>query len=354
MRKRFTESRTYDEAYAIADRRIQDAINIYDVYKEKEKIEHKKYFVERVCPFCGEKDYWQEEKFHKRYGVAKCKRCNSLYVNPCPVTEVLTDYYNNYSCNTMLEEVYQERAKKENNAILNARLDTIFKYILKLNQSSIRILEVGCSNGSFLSKLRKYIEERQIKKKIEYVGVDTNENAINSNTDDKVTLIASTIEDFLDKTELKFDIVWHTELVEHIIDPFTLFQNLYKVMNFGAYMIFTTPNDYSLEMKVLSYNVPRVLACNIFPPMHLNAFSTINVSHFAMRNNFCVEEITTPGFFDVEILEMEKEYLQDDLLKKITDMSEDEKELLQNMISKAGASSHLQCVLSKPKEEISK
>ena len=162
MRKRFTESRTYEQAQAIAERRIADAIEIYDVYKRKEENEHRKYFIERPCPFCGEREYRTEEKFHDRYGVARCRRCNSLYVNPCPVPELLSDYYNNYSCNEMLEEVYQKRAEKENNAILDTRLDTIFEYIMKLERSKIRILEVGCSNGSFLSKLRKYTERNRI------------------------------------------------------------------------------------------------------------------------------------------------------------------------------------------------
>lgn len=55
MRKRFTESRTYEQAQAIAERRIADAIEIYDVYKRKEENEHRKYFIERPCPFCGER-----------------------------------------------------------------------------------------------------------------------------------------------------------------------------------------------------------------------------------------------------------------------------------------------------------
>lgn len=347
MRKRFTESRTYEQAYAIANSRIADAIKIYDVYKAREKEEKKEYFKKRPCPFCGEEEYEEEEKFHERYGVARCKRCNSLYVNPCPVPEVLTDYYNNYNCNVMLEEVYQKRAEKESNAILDTRLETILKYISLMKKEKIRILEVGCSNGSFLSKIREYMETADVKKEIEYIGVDTNENAINSNQDTKIKLIASTVEDFLEKTDMKFDIVWHAELVEHIINPFELFQKLYGAMNENSYMIFTTPNDYSIEMRALSYNVPRVLACNIFPPMHLNAFSTVNVTHFAIRNNFCVEEISTPGFFDVEIFEMQKEYLQEELLKDISELSEEEKEFLQNLICLGGASSHLQCVLSK-------
>lgn len=344
MRKKFLESRTYEQAYAIAERRIQDAIALYDNYAEGGE-----HFKERVCPFCGEKEYYNEVKFHDRYGVARCKSCNSLYVNPCPTQEVLNDYYDNYECNIMLEDVYKKRAQKETNAILDTRLETIAEYIDKIPRQTVRILEVGCSNGSFLTKLRKRMEGSNIDKKLEYVGVDANKNAILANEDENLNLIHSTIEEYLEQTEERFDIVWHTELVEHIIDPFSLFQKLYTVMNPDSYMIFTTPNSFSLEMNNISYNVPRVLACNIFPPMHLNAFSTINVSHFALRSGFCIEKIETPGFFDVEIFEMQKEYVSNELLKAIPDMTEEQKEYLQDLIVMSGASSHLQCVLSKRK-----
>ena len=35
MRKRFTESRTYEEAYMIGKQRIDDAIKIYDSYSNR-------------------------------------------------------------------------------------------------------------------------------------------------------------------------------------------------------------------------------------------------------------------------------------------------------------------------------
>lgn len=345
MRKRFLESRTYEQAYAIAEKRIEDAIALYDNYTSKGD----GYFKERVCPFCGEKEYTNEVKFHERYGVARCVSCNSLYVNPVPVQEVLNDYYDNYECNKMLEDVYKKRAQKDTNAILDTRLETIVEYIYKIPRDTVKILEIGCSNGSFLTKLRKRMNETDINKKIEYIGVDANKNAILANEDKELNLIHSTIEDYLQQTKDSFDIVWHTELVEHIIDPFSLFQKLYAVMNKDSYMIFTTPNSFSLEMNNLSYNIPRVLACNIFPPMHLNAFSTINVSHFALRSNFCIEKIETPGFFDVEIFEMQKEYVTNELLKAIPDMTEEQKEYLQDIIVMSRASSHMQCVLSKRK-----
>lgn len=53
MRKSFLESRTYDEAKAIAVQRIKDAERLFDFYSNKDTA---KYFVERPCPFCGAKN----------------------------------------------------------------------------------------------------------------------------------------------------------------------------------------------------------------------------------------------------------------------------------------------------------
>lgn len=343
MRKKFTESRTYEEAYTVAQQRIDDAVKLYDEYKH----DMDKYFIKRPCPFCGEESYTEEVPFQNRYGVARCKKCNSLYVNPCPTQEVLNDYYNNYECNTMLEAVYKKRADKEKSAILDGRIETIISYIHKVNRDTIKILEIGCSNGSFLAKLKRRVNELQIQKTIEYIGVDTNENAIRESVDTELNLVAATIESYLETTQEKFDIIWNSELVEHLIDPFSVFEKLYHVINQGGYMIFTTPNDASIEMKNLSYNVPRVLACNILPPMHLNAFSVQNVAHFVMRSGFSVVDISTPGKFDVEIFEMQKEYLDNPLLLEIENMTEEQKEYLQNIITISGGSSHLQCVVTK-------
>lgn len=347
MRKRFTESRTYEQAVEIANRRIQDAILLYDRYREREALEKKSYFIARPCPFCGMDDYTEEPKFHERYGVARCRHCHSLYVNPCPTQEVLNDYYVNYECNAMLEAIYQQRAQKEHSAILDTRVETILNYLVQIPRNELRILEIGCSNGSFLRKLRQEVERRGIKKQVQYVGVDTNRNAVLSNTDPQIELVHATIEDYLETDNIKFDMIWHAELIEHIIDPYGLFQKLYHAMNDDSYMIFTTPNDNSIEMKVLSYHVPRILACNIFPPMHLNAFSTVNIAHFALRNQFRIVSIETPGQFDVEIFELQKDYIKNDLIRKITLASEDEKADLQDLICMAGGSSHMQCVLAK-------
>lgn len=343
MRKRFIENRTCEEAYMIAEQRIKDAIQLYDKYKDCKE----EYFVERPCPICGETKYTKEEAFQERYGVARCVRCHSRYVNPCPTQEVLNDYYNNYECNVMLEAVYKKRATKEKSAILDSRVEMIIKYMEKIEREHIKILEVGCSNGGFLLKVKNAIEQKKVKKSVEFIGIDVDENAIKMSVDDKLCLIASTAEEYLATTEEKFDIIWHAELMEHLIDPYSVFLKMHRVLNDNGYMIFSTPNDASLEMEYLSYNIPRVLAGSIYPPMHLNAFSTQNISHFIMRCGFSVVDILTPGNFDVEILEIQKQYVDNENINKFETLEEPQKELLQNIIAMSRGSSHMQCVVTK-------
>lgn len=352
MRKKLLESRTYKEARNIGEQRIQDAIAVYDKYM---RIENSgggnKYFKQRSCPFCGESVYTEEPKFQNRWGVARCVRCHSLYVNPCPTQQVLDDYYNNYECNKMLEDIYRKRAEKKENAILDTRVEMILDYVRKIPKEDVSILDVGCSNGSFLSRIRSEAAQAGIRKNLDLVGIDVNKNAVKRKVDSMLNLICSSVEEFLEETKLRFDIVWHSELVEHLIDPYGVFVKLNGAMREGGVMIFTTPNDYSLEMENFSYNIPRPLACNILPPMHLNAFSTINVPIIALRSGFYVESIQTPGNFDVELLEVDIEHIKNGFLKRIKQFSEEDKEFIQNIIVGSHGSSHLQCVLAKPVKE---
>ncbi|MEF9940872.1 MAG: methyltransferase domain-containing protein [Lachnospiraceae bacterium] len=343
--KRFSENRTEEERINIYNQRIKDAIELYQKYHTE--------FVDRDCPFCEyhmsqeEAKEFAQERFHNTYEVVCCKHCNSLYVNPCPTQEMLNEYYMYGKCNELLEEVYKKRAKKKSSDILDSRVICIAKYIENIKKDEIKLLELGCSSGGFLYRLKEYLKFIDSNKKVRLVGVDTNRGAIESNTDQELELYFGTAEEFLRTTDICFDIVWHTELIEHIINPGELFQMLYKKMNKGAYMIFTTPNAYSLEMKTLSYNAPRPLAPSIFPPMHLNAFSTINVSHFAIKHGFSVVTIETPGEFDLDMLELQRESNNNEMVLDILKMDENTKGLVQAILAKTGGSSHMRCVLQK-------
>lgn len=215
--KHFSESRTYEEAVAIHLQRVEDAISYFEKYKDTGE------FFIRECPFCGYDEYEEEEKFYDRYGVARCKKCNSIYVNPCPSQLVLNDYYAHAKCNSMLEKIYTKRDLKEKSEILDSRVTFLADFIDKIHKPEVSLLELGCSNGSFLRKIRRYLEQSNVSKKVRLIGVDTNPEVISSNQDSSLELHYGTAEDFLKNYKGSFDIIWHTELIEHIISPYNLF-----------------------------------------------------------------------------------------------------------------------------------
>lgn len=337
--RKFSENRSFEEAIEIYNQRIEDAITIYNKFSSE--------FIIRPCPFCQSGKYEELEPFHDRYGIVKCKRCNSIYVNPCPTQEALNYYYKNCKCNELLERIYTRRAENTKKTALDSRVQFITKYILENDKDEINILELGCSSGGFLKKLKNHLESICCKKKVSFFGVDTNKSAIESNDDLELNLYFETAENFLAKTDLKFDIVWHAELIEHIIDPISLCKAVNRVVYNNGYMIFTTPNYNSLEMKSISYNAIRILACSVFPPMHLNGFSTLNITHFAIICGFSIVKIETPGVFDVDMISLQALDSENKLVNRLTNLSENMKGFVQKVLQETDSSSHMQCVFRK-------
>lgn len=133
-------------------------------------------------------------------------------------------------------------------------------------------------------------------------GIDIDKFAVQNPVDDEIILHHSSAEEFLEKSEHKFDLILHFELIEHPYNPYGFCCALYKLLNDKGLMYFHTPNALGLDNTVLSDNDFRPLTHGIFPPMHLNAFTTPNVTHFLIRCGFNVNKIETPGNFDVDIV----------------------------------------------------
>ena len=189
----FTENRTRKEALTIYNQRVEDAKIIYDKFSDT--------FLQRSCPYCLSDKFKPEEKFIDLYDVAKCSRCNSLYVNPVPSPEALQYYYNKCKCNLLLDDLFIKRGKKKSkNVVNNGKLNRVMDVIKNLN-GSINILEIGCGSGSFLNLLDETL--KQTDKKYSLYGVDLDENALNKNENKDIKFVVGNAETF--EINEKFD-----------------------------------------------------------------------------------------------------------------------------------------------------
>jgi 2-polyprenyl-3-methyl-5-hydroxy-6-metoxy-1,4-benzoquinol methylase len=332
---RFEDNRSLEDAKEIYLQRIEDARYIFKKHKDS--------FNHRNCPYCGADDYSHIEDFDNSYKVAACNVCSGHYVNPCPDVNALSDYYNNGRCNILLEEIVKKRQNRKSvSFIFDNRLAEVCDIILnRLNKKEIKILEIGCSSGIFLDKLQKYLSEKLPNYQFSLFGVDIDSNAICNSANDSLNLICQSIESYLENANQTFDIILHFELIEHLFDPYNFILNVKKLLSDDGYMLFTTPNYNGLEMIASSYNDFRLLAHGIFPPMHLNAFSTINISHFIIRAGLRLVNVSTPGNFDVDMVRIAQNKPERSIWSYFNTLDENTLGFIQEMVKSLKCSSHM-------------
>ena len=333
------ENRTKAQAEEIYNQRIKDSEEVFEKFSGQ--------FIERVCPVCGEQESSELTKFNGQYGVVSCNKCLSTYVNPSPNLDALDYYYNSCECNKQLGNLLKERVGRKG-VILSERTLLVLKIVRKLleTKTTINILEIGCNSGAFLYELKQALVEERCDSNVSLEGIDIDKSAIENPVDDGIALHHSSAEDFVEKSLHKFDLILHFELIEHLHNPFEFCCALYELLNDKGLMYFHTPNALGLDNTVLSYNDFRPLAHGIFPPMHLNAFTTQNVTHFLIRCGFNVNKIETPGNFDVDIV---KQFGSNKSELTVINEISDEKSLaiFQYVLRELGASSHLAVLASK-------
>ena len=209
-------NRSLCDAIKIYEQRIKDALDVYSVFKDK--------FYLRPCPVCGKTDNQEIDKFHGTYGIVKCDFCASVFVNPCPTLDTLEYYYNNCVCNEMLGKIYRKRCLSKN-LIISDRTTHIIEMIKKLlhyrkDDRPLKILEIGCGSGVFLSELKQGLSIEGLLNLCELYGVDIDQKAIRKSVDPDLNLFSASAEEFSKNNSCKFDMIIHFELIEHLSDPF--------------------------------------------------------------------------------------------------------------------------------------
>lgn len=342
---RFTVNRSLEEAEMIYQARITDARANWERFKAT--------FSERDCPICGSAKKRAEDSFRDTFGVDRCLACNTPYVNPVPGEEALADYYRNAESVRMCNQVLKKRSGEKKHFIADERMKVVLGLAGKWaqRQGKLNILEIGCNQGAFLSGLHRALEDSYPHLECELTGIDIDAGAVAMGEDPGVTLLHESAGSLgaKEKWQNYFGLVLCFELIEHLPDPAAFMQDAFRVLADGGGMVITTPNAGGLEIRAAGYNHYRLLSHTIFPPFHLNSFSTANITHFALRNGFNVETIETPGKLDVDLVGIyaENSSTVPDIYREIPGLSEECRGWLQALVSDLKVSSNMLVVLGK-------
>tara|TARA_Y100000996_G_scaffold111843_1_gene82789 strand:- start:218 stop:1264 length:1047 start_codon:yes stop_codon:yes gene_type:complete len=328
-------NRSNIEAHNIFIQRIKDSHKIYDKFHSD--------FIERSCPICGSSNNILVEPFIEKFSISRCNHCLSYFSNPCPSNKSLNYYYNKCKCNTELGKLLGSWKRKKSKIISDRTLEVlkIIKEKLKLKKF-ISILEVGCHSGAFLSELENELINLGILDNVKIDGIDIDSEAIKNNQTKKSNLKNISAEE-LSSYNKKYDLIMHFELIEHLPDPFKFMLSTKNLLDSDGVTYFHTPNAMGFDNQALWYNDFRPLAHGIFPPMHLQAFTTHNIILFLDRCGFSLNELKTPGKFDVDMINNYSKEINKhkSVFKLIKNFNEDQRNIIQLWLQKLKCSSHM-------------
>ena len=149
-----------------------------------------------------------------------------------------------------------------------------------INGEGTTLLDVGCGDGEFISKLPLWMRSygcgyEKPKQNINFKRVDLNKDNIPFKT--------------------KFDIVTCMELIEHIENPFKLIRELSRVTKKNGVVVLSTPNVqswyyriyYMLTGKLIGFEQKDGYSFDHITPIHWHVFKKYIEEHFV------IEKITT-------------------------------------------------------------
>lgn len=159
-------------------------------------------------------------KGYERHDMAVCGKCGFVFMYRVPTMQELTDHYKTYS--------YAGSPGQSTLISFNRLLDTFESY-----RKNNNLLDFGCGRGWFLDEAKK--------RGWNVYGTEFSQEAV-SLCESKGIIMKNgnlLMEDF---DGVRFDVVFCSEVIEHVNDPVPQLKSMFKVLRPGGCIYLTTPN----------------------------------------------------------------------------------------------------------------
>lgn len=294
-------------------------------------------FIKVCCPACeGLKHFVQFNKLGFDYVL--CEDCNTLFVNPRPSFEALKNFYvqspsTQFWINDFFKPVVEVRRQK----IFRPRAEYVSQLIG--HDSKYTIADIGAGFGLFLEELATLCNL------VKLVAIEPSIEMSSICKSKGFHVLPYALEN-INGWDEQFDLLTSFELFEHIYDPYKYFKKARHLLREDGQLILTTLNGEGFDIQVL-WEKSR----SVFPPHHLNFFNPLSIKLLLERSGFIVEDISTPGKLDWNIVEemIIRENIEiGRFWKLLTNKGNDcAKKEFQNWIEKHKLSSHMRVLARK-------
>lgn len=246
-------------------------------------------FVTVPCPACGSQACtYRLEKFTFRY--VTCDGCGTLYMSPRPSPEVMASYYSNsenyqYWARFIFPSSEASRREKLHRPWLARVVGFCERYAIARGL----LVEVGPGFGTFCRLAQESGQFREV------VAIEPTPEMAQACQSRGVRVIAKGIEDINDEVEAA-DVVVAFEVVEHLFEPRTFFQQCARLLRPGGLLVVSCPNGQGFDIAVLGSLSQAIDA------EHVNLFNPQSLGLLVKACGFEVLEMTTPGRLDAELV----------------------------------------------------
>jgi SAM-dependent methyltransferase len=328
MRNLLKEYKTFD----IDPKKLRSADFFSDLmaYRRTVMNRYRKLIKRRVsafsCPLCrGIKG--TEFLNCGKYVLVECKKCGLVSPNIDFTGLEKAEFYNDsdYVEDTKREILSTYEYRKKTYA--PERLNYILRKIKDVKKEKIKLLDVGCGPGYFLSYLKD--------NKISYKGIELADFLVDVCRKKGLNVEKIKVED---EAKNAYNIVTLYDVLEHISRPVDFMNSISNALVKGGYVVVYTPNIHSV-----SYVLMKGMQNTLLPFQHLCFYDKASVDYLCDKTGFKVVATENYGLDIIDYFCM-RQYLDGfDYLAKLKDFIK----VIQSIVDKQGLSNHTRIILKK-------
>jgi len=280
------------------------------------------------CVLCKGRDGRLFLEWEAGYQLFLCQNCSAVSPNILLEDKKLhiDDIYNtdDYMAKFIREVDKQFEYRKKH---LGEERYNIIVEKSTLDPKKIKILDVGCGAGYFLSVLND--------KNIAHKGLEMTPYLVDYCKQKGLNVAGN---DLGAEPDDEYDVIVLFDVLEHICDPVSVFKTIHQKLRRKGYCMAFTPNIFSVGYELMGGKQNTML-----PFEHLCFYNKESLSYLANQSNFRIDDIETRGLDMMDYLLM-KEY-EDSY--PYTDKLKDMMQLVQAILDKKELSNHFRVTFRK-------
>lgn len=222
-----------------------------------------------ICKACGSELHEENSIGNKNgYNLLQCNSCKTVTVSPFPSEQELIEFYQNYKGTSGYNKKREKKIKRS-----LKRVRKISKYT-----KGKKFLDVGCNAGYAVYAAQQL--------GFDAFGIELDCETVSEAQEEfgKENFKCTTIQEFA-KTDQKFDVIYTSEVIEHVPDPGSFLKAVSDLLVEGGVLYLTTPdgNHFMLPKDFASW-------ADVKPPEHIIYFSKKGLKILLEKQGFKIEK----------------------------------------------------------------